>query len=72
MNAYKRHGFSWSDCLDYRTWGDGRRQLGLEGRLAGNQFYIDHAAALRREDDPDAAKHYIAKAREYRLELRGR
>jgi hypothetical protein len=87
MNAYKRRGLTWSDVLDHCTWGNGRKQLGIHGRLAGNQFYLKHAAALRREHISNAAKprtilfeldrpidvavRYVIKAREWRLELQG-
>lgn len=73
MNAYKQHGFTWGEVLDHSTFGPGRKQLGIAGRLAGNAFYLKQAAACRRSytDGADAAvaRMYIAKAREYREEL---
>lgn len=72
MTSYKRHGHTWSDVLDHTTFGPGRHQLGTQGRIAGNTFYLKHAAHLRFERDVAAARRYLAKAREYRLELAAR
>lgn len=81
MNAYKRHGHTWSDVLDISR---ASGQLGKQGRLAGNAFYLKQAAALRREHAKNIARaypriydidpitwalRYIRKAADYRKEL---
>lgn len=47
MNAYKRHGMTWTDVTDRAYWGEGRKRFGKEGRLAGNATYLGKASDLR-------------------------